>query len=281
MYQIIVSFVLILVSLVLLLMGFFGTGNVFLFVNWRAIAIVLGGTFIAAFISFPPWKILQMFRTAWNVVFTRTTSPEEIVEALLDLSVRSKYEGILALQNIEDKMKGRPISRALGMMIDGYGPDEIRDILLTEMQFFKARHAEGERVFRVMAGFAPAFGLIGSIAGLIMMTTGIADEATIQISVGICLLSTLYGILFANVFLTPMAEKLKRRTSEELLLQRIILDGVLAIQSEANPYKLEMKLKSFISPSARKVAKIPSIKDIQRRFKLERANEKEKIADSA
>jgi chemotaxis protein MotA len=114
-----------------------------------------------------------------------------------------------------------------------------------------------------------------------MMTTGIADEATIQISVGICLLSTLYGILFANVFLTPMAEKLKRRTSEELLLQRIILDGVLAIQSEANPYKLEMKLKSFISPSARKVAKIPSIKDIQRRFKLERANEKEKIADSA
>lgn len=281
MYQIIVSFVLVLVSLVLLLMGFFGTGNVFLFVNWRAIAIVLGGTFIAAFISFPPWKILQMFRTAWNVVFTRTTSPEEIVEALLDLSVRSKYEGILALQNIEDKMKGRPISRALGMMIDGYGPDEIRDILLTEMQFFKARHAEGERVFRVMAGFAPAFGLIGSIAGLIMMTTGIADEATIQISVGICLLSTLYGILFANVFLTPMAEKLKRRTSEELLLQRIILDGVLAIQSEANPYKLEMKLKSFISPSARKVAKIPSIKDIQRRFKLERANEKEKIADSA
>jgi chemotaxis protein MotA len=281
MYRLITSLALISIALILLFTGFFGGGSPFLFINWRAVMIVLGGTFVAAFISFPPWKILQMFKTAWHVLFTKTTSPEEIVEMLLDLSVRSKYEGILALQNIEEKMKGRPISKALGMMIDGYTPDEIRDILLTEMQFFKARHAEGERIFRVMAGFAPAFGLIGSIAGLIMMTTGIADEATIQLSVGICLLSTLYGILFANVFLTPMAEKLKRRTSEELLLQRIILDGVLAIQSETNPYKLEMKLKSFISPTARKVAKIPTIKEIQKRFKLEMENEKERLTHSA
>ncbi|MFQ5780599.1 MAG: motility protein A, partial [Nitrospiria bacterium] len=140
---------------------------------------------------------------------------------------------------------------ALSILVDGYKEDEIREVLITEMYFFKQRREQNERVFRSMARAAPAFGIIGSVIGLIGMLSGIGDAGVIIKTIPIALTSTLYGILLSNFLLTPIAENIYIRTQEELLLQKLIINGVIAISSEQNTYKLEKKLCSFLTPSAR------------------------------
>lgn len=119
-----------------------------------------------------------------------------------------------------------------------------------------------------MAEICPAFGLVGSVVGLISLLAGVGDASVILATVPIALTSTLYGVVLANFFFLPFAANIRERTDRELLLQRIITDGVLAIESEVNPRVLEMKLKSFLTPSSRQ-GRLVSLKRIRERFKIE------------
>ena len=153
------------------------------------------------------------------------------------------------------------------MLVDGHSPQVIKEMLNTEMFFFKTRRHETEVIIRSIADYAPAFGLVGSVVGLIGMLSGVGDTSVVLHMVPIALTSTLYGVIIANFLLVPFAANLQERTHRELLLQKIILDGVLAIESEMNPRLLEKKLKSFLTPSARKGQLVPLHK-IQERFKI-------------
>ena len=133
------------------------------------------------------------------------------------------------------------------------------------MYFFKLRRAEIERVLTTMAEISPSFGLVGSVVGLIAMISGVGDTAVILSTIPIALTSTLYGIILANFIFLPLSVKIKERTNHELLLQKIILEGVIAIESEHHPRVLERKLKSFLTPSSRK-GQLVSFKRIQEKF---------------
>jgi chemotaxis protein MotA len=194
-------------------------------------------------------------------------APEEIVEILVDLSVKSRLKGILSLQEDENETSVIFLRRALGFLVDGYTKAQITEILNTEMYFFKMRREESERVLRTLAEICPSFGLVGSVVGLIGMLAGSGDVSIIITTIPIALTSTLYGVVFANLFFLPFAVHMRERTDHELLLQKIILEGVSAIESELNPRVLEMKLKSFLTPSSRK-GRIISAKRIQERFKI-------------
>ena len=256
------------ICVLLVLSGFAVNGNVGLYFNLAALLIVLGGTFGAAFLSFRMERLSIVYKVLRASYRTRMKTPEEIVEILVDLSVKSKLKGVLSLQEDEEETSIMFLRRALGFLVDGYTEGQIKDILNTEMYFFKLRREESERVLRTIAEICPSFGLVGSMVGLIGMLSGIGDTSVILSTIPVALTSTLYGVVFANFFFIPFAAQIRERTDHELLLQKIILEGVMAIESELNPRVLEMKLKSFLTPASRE-GRIISLKRIQERFKIQ------------
>ena len=253
---------------ILFCLGFAIHGNVGLYFNMAALLIVAGGTFGATLICFRTKRLMIVYKVLMNSYRTRVKDPDEIVEILVDLSVKSRLRGVLSLQEDEEETSILFLRRALGFLVDAYRGHQIRDILNTEMYFFRLRRDESEQVLRTMAEISPAFGLVGSVVGLISLLAGVGDTSVILTTVPIALTSTLYGVVLANFFFLPFAANIRERTDQELLLQKIITDGVLAIESEVNPRALEMKLKSFLTPSSRQ-GRLVSLKRIQEKFKIE------------
>ena len=189
------------------------------------------------------------------------------MDILINLCIKSRMKGLLSLQEEENETSILFLRRALGCLVDRYEPAQIRDILNTEMYFFKLRREDSERVLRTIADFLPAFGIIGSVVGLISMLAGIGDTSIILSTVPVALTSTLYGLILSNFLFIPFAANLRERTNHELLLQKIIMEGVIAIESELNPVILETKLQSFLTPSQRDT-KLVSYQKIRERFQL-------------
>lgn len=247
--------------------GFLLNGNLSLYFNLSGILIVLGGTAGAALLSFKTEQlgiVLKVLHTNYRKKIKRET---EIVQILIDLSIKSRIEGILSLQEEENETSILFLRRALGCLVDGYRGDQIRDILNTEIYFFKMRREDSERVLRTIADYCPSFGIIGSVVGLISMLGGIGDTSIILRAVPVALTSTMYGIISANFFFLPFAAFLRERTNQELLLQKIIMEGVIAIDSEINPTILKTKLESFMTPSDRKETLV-SYQKLKERFNI-------------
>ncbi len=257
---------------VLFILGFTINGNIDLYFNFSGLLIVFGGTFAATLISFrmDQLKIVaKVMRSAYTAELKKET---EIIEILIDLSIKSRMKGILSLQEKEDQTSILFLRRALGCLVDGFHSSQIRDILSTEMYFFKLRREDSERILRTIADFFPAFGIIGSVIGLVSMLGGIGDTSIILKAIPVALTSTLYGIFFANFFLLPFAANLRERTNHELLLQKIIMEGVIAIDSEMNSVILKTKLESFLTPSER-IEELVSYRKIKERFNIREETE--------
>ena len=247
--------------------GFLFKGNLSYYFNIASLMIVAGGSATAALLSFQLDRLKIVLRVVRASYGSTLKSEEDIVDILINLAIKSRMEGILSLQQDETETSILFLRRALGCMVDNYEPQQIRDILNTEMYFFKLRREDSERALRTIADFCPAFGIVGSVAGLIPMLAGIGDTAIILKTVPLALTSILYGLIFANFFFTPFAANLRERTNQELLLQKIIMEGIIAIESELNPTVLMTKLLSFLTPSARKADMVP-IARIKERFHI-------------
>ncbi|MGB3211491.1 MAG: MotA/TolQ/ExbB proton channel family protein [Desulforhopalus sp.] len=262
----------------LFVVGFLIHGNVSLYFNISGLLIVCGGTLSAALISFK-FEQLQIVAKVLVAAYRKPIMREtEIINILIDLSIRSRMEGILSLQNKENETTILFLRRALSCLVDGYKIDQIRDILNTEMYFFRLRREDSERVLRAIADYLPAFGIIGSVVGLITMLGGIGDTSIILQAIPIALTSTLYGLIFSNFFFLPFASNIKERTNQELLLQKIIMEGVISINSELNPVILKTKLESFLTPSDREI-QLVSYAKIKERFNIEREQQREENRD--
>ena len=263
-----------LLSCCLFILGFFIHGNIALYFNISGILIVCGGTLTASLISFKYEQLCIVCKVLASAYKTPIKRETEIVNILIDLSIRSRAEGVLSLQRQENETSILFLRRALGCLVDGYQIEQIRDILNTEMYFFKLRREDSERTVRAIADYFPAFGIIGSVVGLITMLGGIGDTSVILKAIPIALTSTLYGLIFANFFFLPFASVIKERTNQELLLQKIILEGVIAINSELNSVILKTKLESFLTPSERQ-EDLVSYAKIRERFSIEKKEGKD------
>lgn len=252
----------------LFIVGFIINDNLSLYFNISGLLIVFSGTIAATLLSFKVEQLKIVYKVM-TASYKRPIKQEaEIINILIDLSIKSRIEGILSLQKEENETTILFLRRAIGCLVDGYGIEQIREILNTEMYFFKLRRDELERVLRSIADFFPAFGIIGSVVGLITMLGGIGDTSVILRAVPIALTSTLYGLVCANFFFLPFAANLRERTNHELLLQKIITEGVIAINSEVNPVVLKTKLESFLTPSARQ-HDLVSYSKIRERFNIQ------------
>jgi chemotaxis protein MotA len=266
------------IFIILFLSGILIGGQIGLYFNLASFLIVVGGTMGAAMISFGMEKLAVVWKVLNVSLRSREKRPEEIIEALVDLSLKSKLKGLLSLQEDEEVASVLFLRHALGLLVDGYPIAQIRDFLNTEMFFFRMRREEIERILRTLGESSPGFGLVGSIVGLIAMLAGVGDTATILSTVPIALTSTLYGLLLAYFVFLPLNAHIQERTDHELLLQKIILEGVIAIGSNLHPRTLEMKLKSLLTPSSRK-GKLVSIERIREMFTVEKSAETEELLD--
>jgi len=231
--------------------SFVMTENPSLFMNGLGLAIVVSGTLGAMFFSYPSSDISAAIRVARNTYLVKTPSADLLVNTMMDLAVQRQHHGILALEDAETDINVSFLKRALSLLIDGYKTEELRDILYTEMYYFKQRRKHNERLFRHAGHLAPAFGVAGSVIGLIAMLSGIGDPEVIIRSIPLALTSTLYGIVLGNFVFIPIAENIYAKTQRELLMQKLVTDGVIAMQKEPSPYRLTKKLESFLTPAER------------------------------
>jgi len=250
----------------LLLIGsmLIGDGRTLMF-NLEGLVVVIAGTLGAVFISYPYNVLRVATRVAINSYKTKVPSAKEIVDSLLHLSLLSKIDGLLALEQGEDRASILFLKRALSMLVDGFSVDELRDALYTEIHFFQQRRSLQERVFRHMAILAPAFGVAGGVIGLVGMLAGIGDTGIILRTIPVALTSTLYGILVAYFVCIPIAENIHARTQEELLIHKLIAEGVTLIGQEYNTMRLQTRLQSFITPHERDIQNM-SIKEIRDKY---------------
>ncbi len=233
--------------MITILMG----GNVLLFWNVPSVILVVGGTIAATLINFPLGDVLSVFNSAKNSFIHRAESAEYLIEKLVEFATVARREGILALESHAEDAGNDFLQRSVQLAVDGTAPELIKDILTTEIAFTEDRHGMGQGILIAMSLYAPAFGMIGTLIGLIQMLAALDDPSTIGAGMAVALITTLYGALMANMFFLPLAGKLKVRTAMELLQKEVIIEGVLSIQSGDNPRVVEQKLKAFVSPAVR------------------------------
>lgn len=224
-------------------------GPMDIFINFPSMMIVLGGTFAATCVNFPPSVIFQSVAAGIKIFSSRHSTPNEVVNSLVKLAELSRREGLLALEHI--KTDNATMKKACQLIADNADPDLIAETLRIEISSMKRRHATSQDVFKRMAIFAPAFGMIGTLIGLAQMLTRLQDPAAIGPSMAVAILTTFYGALLSNLIFLPVAGKLKSRSQQEALNLEIIFEGAKSILENNNPRFVYEKLSSFVPPRER------------------------------
>jgi chemotaxis protein MotA len=228
-----------------------GGGDVMALVDVVSIFIVLFGTLGAVLMSFPLARITGLVGICKKAFFNDTGDPAETIAELVRYAEVARREGILSLENLMGEMKDPFIVRGVKMAVDGTDPELIRAILDTELDALSDRHGGAKAMLDGIAKYAPAFGMIGTLLGLIFMLKSMDDPSKIGPGMAVALITTLYGAMIANMFASPLADKLAAKDAEELLVKTIIVTGVMSIQSGDNPRVVESKLLTFLPPARR------------------------------
>jgi len=223
------------------------------FADMPSAEIVFGGTVAALLISFPLKKFLNLIRVTKNVFFAETQSAQKLITDLVKYAEIARRDGILSLEGMTSTIQDRFIVKGIQMAVDGTDPELIEQILEGELDSLAERHGEGRLLFEAMGKYGPAFGMIGTLIGLVIMLKHMEDASKIGSGMAVALITTLYGAVLANLIALPIADKLRLRSKEEMLMKQIIIKGVMSIQSGDNPRIVEQKLKTFLPPSFREV----------------------------
>lgn len=226
------------------------------FLNAEAFLIVMGGTFCATLVNFPMKQILGLGKVVRKVMLHGKEDSSHIVGTFVNLSQKAKREGFLALQADVDSIDDDFIKRGIQLVIDGADQEFIRNMLETELGFIHVRHKAGQEVFAALGTYAPCFGIIGTVLGMILMLSSIDDVAAVPRRMALALSAAFYGLGSGYLIFLPMSGKLKSRSEEELLVKEIVIRGVLLLQSGATPSVVEANLKAYLEPSKRVLVKL-------------------------
>jgi len=228
-----------------------GVGGFKPFLNPEAFFVVMGGTFCATLVNYPLSQVVGLGRILRKVLLTAGEDTSDIVVTFVTLSQKAKKEGFLALQADVDGVKNDFMRRGIQLVIDGADQEFIRNMLETEIGFIRERHKVGQEIFNAMGTYAPAFGIIGTVLGMILMLFSIEDVANVPKLMAVALAAAFFGLGSGYLIFLPMGGKLRRRSEEELLVKEIIIRGVLLLQSGATPSVVEANLKAYLEPAKR------------------------------
>lgn len=224
-----------------------GTEGVKSFIDIASILIVLGGLIASMLITFKMDQLKLLLKLFKATSLQNSIQLPELIDLFSRLAERARREGILALENDLEEIEDSFIRKGILLVVDGVEPEMINDILEAEIIAMEDRHAKGRSLFEKAAEYAPSWGMIGTLIGLVLMLNKLSDPATLGPSMAVALLTTLYGTVLANLVFTPMANKLEGKTEEEVFYKQIIIEGIIGVQSGQNPRILEEKLNAFLS----------------------------------
>jgi chemotaxis protein MotA len=224
-------------------------GDAGVFININSALIVVGGSIATAFIAFPAKKITTLMPVLYNAFKPGVYEPEDYVDDIMRLASKYRSGGMKQLENEEGKVDNRFLRNGIAMIVDGYNAKEIHELMDREMNAMLDRHNSGQKVLRFMSVQAPVFGMAGTLIGLVQMLMHIDDPSTIGPALATALITTFYGLMLANLVLTPVAAKLSMRTDMEGILGRSIRVGIIGIHDRVNPQKIQRNMNALLPPS--------------------------------
>lgn len=239
---------------VLLVVSIAIEGDLALFWSFSSILIVFGGTFAAIMINFSMSQVLSVFPLLKVAFSKKDTDSVAIIDTLVDFAETSRREGLLALEEKAATLNEPFLEKGIQLVVDGTDAELVRSILEIELAFLEERHRLGQRIFEQMGALAPAFGMVGTLIGLIAMLGDLDNPDQIGMGMAVALITTLYGAVASNLIFLPVAGKLRLKSDEEILMKLVMIEGILSIQAGENPRIVEEKLKSFLSPEERRAS---------------------------
>ncbi len=221
------------------------------FLNHEAFLIVMGGTFCALLVNYPVSQVFGIFKVLKKVLTGGGEDTSEIVTTFVNFAKKGRTDGFLALEGDVKLVKNDFLKRGVQLVIDGSDQEFIRNMMDTELGFIRERHKVGQEIFNSLGTYSPAFGIIGTVLGMILMLNSISDVEEVPRKMALCLAAAFFGLGSGYMFFLPMAGKLRRRSEEELLVKEIIIRGVLLLQSGVSPSIMEANLKAYLEPAKR------------------------------
>lgn len=230
-------------------------GDMGSFIDPASIMIVIGGAISAVVISYPLSELTGAVGIVKKAFFSKSQDYPKLIDSLVDLGEKARREGLLALERELGNLDDEFLKKAIQLAVDGNEVQVIEGVMGIEIENIEDRHKVGKSIFDALGSLAPAYGMIGTLIGLIQMLKALDDPSNIGAGMAVALITTFYGSLIANTFCIPLSNKLDRRSKMEILEKNIILNGILSIQSGDNPRVLRDKLETFIPPKMRKGSK--------------------------
>jgi chemotaxis protein MotA len=221
------------------------------FLNLEALLVVMGGTFSALLVNYPLAQVVSVGRVLQKVLTSTAEDTSQIVSTFVNLCQKAKKEGFLALEKDVKQIQNDFLKRGVQLVIDGVDQDFIQNLLETELGFIRERHKVGREIFEALGTYSPAFGIIGTVLGMILILSSVTEVAEVPRRMAFALAAAFFGLTSGYLVFLPMAGKLRRRSEEELLVKEIIIRGVLLLQSGATPSVVEANLKAYLEPSKR------------------------------
>jgi len=246
-------------------------GDPIWFMDFGSILIVLGGTLSATLVNYPLRNVQALIRIVKTAFKKQNIEHIKIIEELVDKADIARKKGILALETELESINDKFLKDGLDLAINERDSQRLRTYLELELSNVERRHSLGQEIFLYMGAYSPAFGMLGTVLGLIIMMKNFAssdasDLGGLEFSVadqfsellggmGLALITTFYGVLFSNLVFLPLAGKLKRKSEEELMVKDIMVEGIIGIHSKDHPVILREKLMTFVPQSSRKSEK--------------------------
>lgn len=221
------------------------------FIDPPSALITFGGSFMAILTSYTLSDFLAGFKTFTLIFKTSAMNVSEIIQKIIDLSNVARKEGLLSLEEAAGEIDDDFLKKGILLVVDGTDPELVRAIMETELASVEGRHKDKIGFWEAIASMGPAWGMIGTLIGLINMLRDLSDFASIGPNMAVALVTTLYGAVLANWVCNPVAAKLKAKNAEEMMIKEIEVEGLLSIQAGENPRVIEEKLKSFLAPGDR------------------------------
>ena len=223
-------------------------GDIMSFLDLPSVFIVFGGTIASTVVSYHGKALKSLIDVCKTAFKADKHDLKKDIDQIIKIANVARKDGLLALEDAADGMKNPFLKKGIMLVVDGADPEMIRNIMEADIFYLQERHAQGQAMIDSMASYAPAFGMIGTLIGLINMLKKLNDPDKIGPSMAVALVTTFYGVILANLVFTPISKKLKAITAAEAQEKELLLEGLLSIQSGENPRMIQEKLYSFLPP---------------------------------
>ncbi len=232
-----------------------GGSSAKMFFNIPSLAVTIGGMLCSTMIHFSLPQFLQIFSIVKKTIVTKIPSSSELIQKMVDFAAINRRDGALALEQELRDLNDAFFVKGMQMLVDGQDVDKIRELMNLEIQYLQERHATGKKILDFMGAAAPAFGMIGTLIGLVQMLSNLKDPSGIGQGMATALLTTFYGAFAANLLFIPLAGKLSIYSAAERTTMEMITEGICAIAHGENPTTVREKLQTFVSKSRREEVK--------------------------